>query len=65
MLRWMGWAEGTVYVNALDQDDTARIAEAYGPNFDRLRAIKAKYDPENRFRRNQNILPRNGTRSAI
>lgn len=51
------WAEGTVYVNALDQDDTARIREAYGQNYDRLRAVKAKYDPENRFRRNQNILP--------
>lgn len=51
------WAEGTVYVNALDQDDTGRIAEAYGPNYARLRDVKAKYDPENRFRRNQNILP--------
>jgi FAD/FMN-containing dehydrogenase len=54
------WAEGTVYVNTLDQDDAARIPEAYGPNYDRLRAVKAKYDPENRFRRNQNILPENG-----
>jgi FAD/FMN-containing dehydrogenase len=53
------WAEGTAYVNALDQDDTGRIPEAYGPNYDRLRAVKAKYDPENRFRRNQNILPEN------
>ncbi len=51
------WAEGTAYVNALDQDDTARIPEAYGPNYDRLRAVKARYDPENRFRRNQNIVP--------
>ena len=59
------WAEGTVYVNALDQDDTARIPEAYGPNYDRLRAVKARYDPENRFRRNQNILPRNGFKSVI
>jgi FAD/FMN-containing dehydrogenase len=54
------WAEGTVYVNALDQDDAGRIAEAYGPNYERLRAVKAKYDPENRFRRNQNIVPRHG-----
>jgi FAD/FMN-containing dehydrogenase len=59
------WAEGTVYVNALDQDDSARIPEAYGPNYDRLRAVKARYDPENRFRRNQNILPKNGFKSAI
>ena len=51
------WAEGTVYVNALDQDDTGRIAEAYGPNYSRLRDVKAAYDPENRFRRNQNIPP--------
>ncbi len=58
------WAEGTAYVNALDQDDSARIAEAYGPNYDRLRAVKAKYDPENRFRRNQNILPKNGSPNA-
>ena len=53
------WAEGTVYVNALDQDDTGRIAEAYGPNYSRLRDVKAAYDPENRFRRNQNIPPGN------
>jgi FAD/FMN-containing dehydrogenase len=59
------WAEGTVYVNAMDQDDTARIPEAYGPNYNRLRAVKAKYDPENRFRRNQNILPKNGFKNAI
>ena len=58
------WAEGTVYVNALDQDDAGRIPEAYGPNYDRLRAVKAKYDPENRFRRNQNIPPKNGLHSA-
>ena len=28
---------------------------AYGPNYTRLCEVKAKYDPENRFRRNQNI----------
>ena len=52
------WSDGTAYVNALDQDDTTRIAEAYGPNYARLCAVKAKYDPGNRFRRNQNIQPR-------
>jgi FAD/FMN-containing dehydrogenase len=51
------WSDGTVYVNALDQDDTMRIAEAYGPNYARLCAVKARYDPGNRFRRNQNIQP--------
>jgi FAD/FMN-containing dehydrogenase len=52
------WSDGTVYVNALDQDDATRIAEAYGPNYAKLCAVKAKYDPGNRFRRNQNIQPR-------
>ncbi len=51
------WSSGPVYVNALDQDDTARIPEAYGHNYARLSKIKATYDPGNRFRRNQNIQP--------
>jgi FAD/FMN-containing dehydrogenase len=53
------WSCGAVYVNALDQDDTARIPEAYGMNYARLRMVKAQYDPENRFRRNQNVPPLN------
>jgi FAD/FMN-containing dehydrogenase len=51
------WSAGVVYVNALDQDDMARVPEAYGTNYARLRAVKTAYDPENRFRRNQNIQP--------
>jgi FAD/FMN-containing dehydrogenase len=51
------WSSGTVYVNALDQDDARRLPEAYGANYTRLRAVKSRYDPSNRFRRNQNILP--------
>jgi hypothetical protein len=49
------WSTHLVYVNALDQDDTERIPQAYGSNYKRLCDVKAKYDPENRFRRNQNI----------
>jgi FAD/FMN-containing dehydrogenase len=49
------WSTHLVYVNALDQDDVDRIPQAYGPNYKRLCEVKAKYDPENRFRRNQNI----------
>jgi FAD/FMN-containing dehydrogenase len=52
------WSAGTVYVNALDQDDVSRVTEAYGANYARLSAVKATYDPENRFRRNNNIQPR-------
>jgi len=50
-------AAGSVYINFLNEDEVDRIAEAYGPNYDRLRQIKAKYDPDNLFRTNQNIRP--------
>ncbi len=46
-----------VYVNHLDGDDNPRIRNAYGENFDKLKAIKKKYDPGNFFRMNNNILP--------
>jgi FAD/FMN-containing dehydrogenase len=46
-----------VYVNHLGSDDDPRIANAYGENFERLKAIKKKYDPDNFFRLNNNIKP--------
>jgi hypothetical protein len=49
---------GGVYVNDLVGDEgEARVWEAYGGNYQRLAAIKAKYDPTNFFRANQNIKP--------
>jgi hypothetical protein len=46
------------YVNFLNNEGPARVREAYpGSTGDRLRAIKARYDPENFFRRNENIAP--------
>jgi FAD/FMN-containing dehydrogenase len=46
------------YVNFLGDEGEARAREAYpGPAWDRLRAIKARYDPTNLFRLNQNIPP--------
>lgn len=50
-------AAGGVYINFLNEDEVDRIAEAYGPNYARLKEIKAKYDPDNLFRSNQNIRP--------
>ena len=45
------------YVNFMDDDDQDRIRANYGTNYDRLVAIKRKYDPGNLFRVNQNIVP--------
>ena len=46
------------YVNYLDDDETNdAVAAAYGPNYRKLQQVKAKYDPKNFFRMNQNIRP--------
>jgi hypothetical protein len=64
----IGWARETyeslrphmndgAYVNYLDNDDASRVRAAYGANYDRLAQLKRRYDPDNTFRLNQNILP--------
>jgi FAD/FMN-containing dehydrogenase len=50
-------AAGSVYINFLTEDESGRIAEAYGPNYAQLAQVKQKYDPQNLFRSNQNIRP--------
>ena len=46
------------YVNYLSGDEPEdRVAAAYGVNYERLRQVKRRFDPENLFRMNQNILP--------
>lgn len=46
------------YVNYLDNDEGGDpVAEAYGPNYARLKQLKTKYDPTNFFHMNQNITP--------
>ena len=47
----------TRYLNYLEADAVDAAAVAYGPNLPRLRQIKLKYDPENLFRQNVNVLP--------
>jgi len=56
------WLEDAVYVNDLGDDEADRVRSAYGVNFDRLVAIKAKYGPDNFFRGNQNVaaMPASG-----
>jgi hypothetical protein len=47
-----------VYVNFLMNEGEDRVREAYGPQkYDRLKALKRRYDPDNLFQLNQNIPP--------
>ena len=51
-------AMGRVYVNFLGNEGQDRVRMAYGASkYERLRALKRKYDPTNFFRMNQNIVP--------
>jgi len=48
----------SVYVNFLMEEGEERIRQAYGTEkYDRLKALKRKYDPDNFYRLNQNIPP--------
>jgi FAD binding domain/Berberine and berberine like len=51
------WHQG-VYVNFLGDEGETRVPEAYGAaKWERLRALKRRYDPDNVFRINLNIPP--------
>jgi FAD/FMN-containing dehydrogenase len=51
------YSEEGGYVNFMSADDRDRVGVNYRQNYDRLVEIKRRYDPENRFRFNQNIRP--------
>jgi FAD/FMN-containing dehydrogenase len=76
VIGWVRWAwtnlgefgTGTPYLNftsIADEDPSAGVESALGQNLKRLAEIKAKYDPDNFFRLNNNIAPtpRRGTSS--
>jgi hypothetical protein len=47
-----------LYVNFLSAEGEERVRAAYpGSTWDRLASVKARYDPDNLFRLNQNIAP--------
>jgi hypothetical protein len=57
---------GGAYVNFLMEDEGAgRVKATYRDNFERLVEIKTKYDPDNFFSRNQNILPQPSGEKAV
>ena len=51
------FSSGGYLLNFLGEEREDTIRAAFGPNYDRLMAIKKKYDPTNFFRLNQNIKP--------
>jgi FAD/FMN-containing dehydrogenase len=51
------YSSGGVYVNLLNRTEGDRVPEAFGANYERLREVKADWDPENLFDSNQNIEP--------
>jgi len=54
--RMQPFATGGAYVNYLDADEDAHRAYS-GATYQRLAALKRKFDPENLFHLNQNIMP--------
>jgi FAD/FMN-containing dehydrogenase len=52
------FSAGGAYVNFLGEGEGQdRVRSTYGGNYERLAQTKARYDPDNFFRVNQNILP--------
>lgn len=57
------FSTGGAYLNFTPED---RVRDAYGAaKYARLQALKARYDPDNLFRLNQNITPRRGAGEPV
>ena len=59
------YSAGGAYINFMMDEGEERIKATYGDNYKRLAEIKAKYDPVNLFRVNQNIKPQTVKTSAM
>jgi FAD/FMN-containing dehydrogenase len=55
---------GTAYINFMPADEGDRVQEAYGASYNRLAALKRRYDPSNLFRMNQNVTPTASSQAA-
>ena len=51
------WTSGATYLNFVGDEGQDRVRAAFGRSYGRLAQIKARYDPDNVFRGNQNIVP--------
>jgi FAD/FMN-containing dehydrogenase len=54
----------SAYVNDLGEEGEQRVREAFGENYQRLVALKRRYDPNNFFQNNQNVSPEAGQASG-
>jgi FAD/FMN-containing dehydrogenase len=52
------FASSGAYTNFMTADEAGRVQAAYGASHARLQRIKHRYDPENIFHLNPNVLPR-------
>ena len=59
------YSAGGAYINFMMDEGEDRIKATYGDNYKKLASIKAKYDPNNLFRVNQNIKPQKTEAEAI
>ncbi|UKM65184.1 FAD-binding oxidoreductase [Flavobacteriaceae bacterium GSB9] len=53
------YSSGGAYSNFMMEEGQERVQASYKHNYQQLTKIKAKYDPDNLFRVNQNIKPNN------
>jgi len=51
-------SSGGAYINFMMEEGQERVQASYRDNYDRLTEVKAKYDPKNLFKVNQNIHPK-------